>query len=178
MIRKATLEDVEAIGAIYDAIHTQEEAGEVNVGWKRDVYPTRETAAAAIEEADDMYVMTSDEDENILVAAARINQVQVPEYIYATWSEDVPDDKVMVLHTLVVDPAVGGHGYGTRFVAFYEQLAAQNGCTYLRMDTNERNMRARLLYKKLGFTEHGIIPCVFNGIEGVMLVCLEKKVEA
>ena len=31
------------------------------------------------------------------------------------------------------------------------------------------------LYKKLGYTEAGIVPCTFNGLEGVELVCLEKK---
>jgi len=31
------------------------------------------------------------------------------------------------------------------------------------------------LYKRLGYREAGIVPCVFNGIPDVMLVCLEKK---
>ena len=42
------------------------------------------------------------------------------------------------------------------------------------MDTNAGNSRARAMYKKLGYSEAGIIPTVFNGIEGVSLVLLEK----
>lgn len=81
----------------------------------------------------------------------------------------------MVLHTLVVSPRIKGVGYGTKFVAFYEQYALDHGCRYLRMDTNEKNQAARSLYRKLGYTEVGVVPTVFNGIEGVQLVCLEKK---
>ena len=51
----------------------------------------------------------------------------------------------------------------------------ENGCPYLRMDTNARNKTARKLYAGLGYWEAGIMPCVFNGIPGVQLVCLEKK---
>ena len=82
----------------------------------------------------------------------------------------------MVLHTLVVRPDLAGRGYGRQFVAFYEQYARERGCPCLRLDTNERNAAARRLYAKLGYREAGIIPCVFNGIGGVNLVCLEKKV--
>lgn len=45
------------------------------------------------------------------------------------------------------------------------------------MDTNERNVRARALYKKLGFVEPDIVDCDFNGIDGIRLVCLEKKLD-
>ena len=38
-----------------------------------------------------------------------------------------------------------------------------------------KNARARAMYKKLGYKEIGVIPTVFNGIEGVNLVLLEKK---
>ena len=41
-------------------------------------------------------------------------------------------------------------------------------------NNNEKNSAARALYKKLGYTEAGIVPTVFNGIPGVNLVCLEK----
>ena len=46
------------------------------------------------------------------------------------------------------------------------------------MDTNERNLAARALYHKLGYTEVDILPTVFNGISGVNLVLLEKYLGA
>ena len=170
LVHKATQADLDAIASIYNAIHDQEEAGTVTIGWDRAVYPSRLTAAEAVA-ADDMYVM---EDEGRVVASARINQVQVPEYANANWNDDAPANQVMVLHTLTVDPALGGRGYGKGFVAFYEEFAREHGCRFLRMDTNARNMRARALYAKLGYAEADIVPCVFNGIPGVQLVCLEK----
>lgn len=42
------------------------------------------------------------------------------------------------------------------------------------MDTNAKNATARRMYQKLGYKETDIVPCVFNGIPDVMLVCLEK----
>ena len=88
----------------------------------------------------------------------------------------VPPERVLVLHTLVVDPAVKGKGYGTAFVRFYEQLGRETGRNCLRIDTNARNTPARTLYARLGYIEAGIIGGSFNGIPGVQLVCLEKTV--
>ena len=103
--------------------------------------------------------------------------MQVPEYRNADWRyADVPENEIMVLHTLVVDPAVKGRGCGTAFVRFYEELARTTGRPYLRIDTNARNTPARALYARLGYTEAGIVAGTFNGIPGVELVCLEKKV--
>ena len=82
----------------------------------------------------------------------------------------------MVLHTLVIDPFVKGRGYGREFAEYYEQYALLKGCHYLRIDTNSRNTAARAFYKKLGYEEIGIVPCEFNGIPGVKLVLLEKRI--
>ena len=110
------------------------------------------------------------------VAAAKINQEQVPEYTDADWDYKVDDNEVMVLHTLVVMPNSSKKRYGTKFVDFYEKYALENNCHYLRMDTNAKNSTARSLYKKLGYKEVSVVPCFFNGIPGVQLVCLEKKI--
>ena len=83
----------------------------------------------------------------------------------------------MVLHTLVIAPDAARRGYGRAFVAFYEEYARNHGCRFLRMDTNVKNARARAMYKRLGYREIGVIPTVFNGIEGVNLVLLEKLLE-
>ena len=56
---------------------------------------------------------------------------------------EAPDDKIMVIHTLTVDPKAAGKGIGSAFVDFYEKLAKQENCIALRLDTNARNTGAR-----------------------------------
>ena len=171
-IRPATADDLPRIEQIYDAIHTAEETGAASVGWARGVYPTRATAQAALDDGA-LFVLT---DGGALVAAGRIDRTQVPVYAQVPWQYAAPPEQVLVLHTLVVDPAVKGRGCGTAFVRFYEELARTTGRPYLRIDTNARNTPARALYARLGYTEAGIVAGTFNGIPGVELVCLEKKV--
>ena len=171
-IRKARPEDIPAVAAIYDRVLTEEENGRAEIGWVRGIYPTEATARQALE-AGELFVL---ERGGAVLAAARINRVQVPEYAEARWAcPDAPEERIMVLHTLVVDPAFAGRGCGKQFVAFYEEYARSRGCPYLRMDTNAKNAAARRLYSRLGYREAGIVPCVFNGIPDVRLVCLEKK---
>ena len=173
MIRKATSGDIPAVAAIYGRIHSREEAGLAATGWKRGVYPTEATARAALA-ADDLFV---DERQGEVVAAARINRVQVAEYALANWLYKAPEDNIMVLHTLTVDPNAAGQGIGKGFVAFYEQYAREHGCPCLRMDTNEKNAPARALYKRLGYREAGIVRSDFNGLGQIRLVCLEKRLD-
>ena len=170
MIRKAVQADIPAVAAIYDKLHTEEEAGRITIGWIRGVYPTEDTAWQALSRGD-LFVQ---EDSGRIVGAAIINQTQVDAYYGGPWNYEAADSEVMVLHTLVIDPDAAGRGLGKQFVAFYEDYAIQNGCKVLRMDTNSRNTRARAMYHALGYREAGIVPCVFNGIAGVGLVLLEK----
>ena len=162
------------IEQIYDAIHTAEETGAASVGWARGVYPTRATAQAALDDGA-LFVLT---DGGALVAAGRIDRTQVPVYAQVPWQYAAPPEQVLVLHTLVVDPTIAGHGYGTQFVRFYARRARALGCTVLRIDTNAKNAAARRLYARLGFREAAIVPCTFNSIAGVELVCLEKRLDA
>lgn len=171
-IRKASMADVDEVCRIYSKIHDEEEAGRAVIGWNREIYPKRETAAAAVKR-EDLFVMTDDE---MVVASAIINQIQVPEYANCMWDFDAAGEEIMVLHTLTVDPGFERKGCGTAFVEFYESYAKDQGCTELRMDTNVKNARARALYKSLGYKEVGIVECVFNGIADVKLVCLEKRI--
>lgn len=171
VFRKATTQDLPAVEKIYEDIHTEEEAGRTTIGWIRGVYPTRKTAEASLLRGD-LFVAETD---GAVVGTAIINQLQVDVYGGALWRYPAEDSKVMVLHTLVIAPRRMQQGCGKAFVSFYEDYARQHGCPYLRMDTNARNLRARAMYQKLGYQEIGIVPCVFNGIDGVRLVLLEKK---
>ena len=82
----------------------------------------------------------------------------------------------MVIHTLTVEPSVSHKGIGKKFVDFYENFAKNNNCNELRIDTNEKNIIARKFYKKIGYTEIGIVPTIFNNIPNVNLVLLEKSI--
>ena len=171
MIRKATDCDISDIAGIYARIHEAEAAGRLSTGWLKGVYPTEATARAALD-AGDLFVL---EDVGRIVAAARINQVQVPDYAQVDWHYPASDDQVMVLHTLTVDPLCFGRGYARQFLDFYEAYALDSGCEVLRIDTNAKNASARKMYARRGYLESGVIPTVFNGIPDVMLVCMEKR---
>lgn len=173
-VRKGNPEDIPEIVEIYGRIFSQEEQGKASTGWIRNVYPSEGSAREALE-AGELFVMV---EGTAVAAAARINRVQVSAYAAVPWMyREAKPEQVMVIHTLVVDPLRAGRGYGTAFIDFYERYALKNRCPYLRMDTNERNLAARRLYGHLGYREAGIVPCEFNGISGVRLVCLEKKLD-
>ena len=171
-IRKATIEDIPAINAIYDEIHDKEAAGLTTTGWRRNLYPTVETAAESVAR-DDMFVQ-EDEEGNV-VGTGIINRSQVDCYALGNWEYPAEDDEVMVIHTLVISDKDGRRGSGHEFLEFYEDYARENGCPYLRLDTNARNAAARAFYEKHGYREIGIVPTVFNGIPGVDLVLIEKR---
>lgn len=172
IIRKAALQDISSIAEIYNGICDAQAEGKMVVSWIKGVYPTEDTALAALQR-DDLFVM---EEKDKIVGTAIINQKQMDSYYNADWKFPAEDKEVMVLHTLAISPEFGRKGYGSEFVKYYEEYAREKGCPYLRMDTNAINKTARALYKKLGYEEIGIIPCDFNGIPGFQMVLLEKYI--
>ena len=173
IIRKATAEDLDSVSSIYSKIHTAEEKGQVVIGWKRGVYPEKVTAEEALNR-NDLFV---EEYNGNIVGTAILNQIQVDIYEKGKWEYDVPDEKVMVMHTLVIDPDVKGRGLGSAFARFYEKYAVENGCPYLRIDTNELNTNARSLYKKLGNKEISKLPNKFNGLDKINIKKKKKMAD-
>lgn len=170
-IRKAEPCDIDGCEAVYNKILDSEERGESTVGWKRGIYPTRETALGALSRGE-LFV---GEYDGRIVGCAIFNKTQVDVYEGAPWRYDADADEVMVMHTLVVSPDSGKRGIGRAFEEFYEKYALENGCRFLRIDTNKRNANARAFYKKLGYEEISVVPCKFNGLDDVRLVLLEKR---
>lgn len=147
--RKAEITDRERILEIYDHILDEEEKGPKICGWRRGFYPTPDVADAGIESGE-MIVLEAD---GLVVGSARFNKIQDEVFYKAKWQHDAPEEEVLVLHTLTVDPLCKGHGYGKMILAYYEELARKMNCTELRMDTGGTNSRARKIYADMGFIE-------------------------
>lgn len=171
-IRKATIEDVDAVADIYNKIHAQEAAGLVSIGWDPKVYPVRETAIMALNE-DSLFVMVLDD---VIVASSIINQAQPAAYSTVEWSFPASDEKVGVLHTLVVDPDFGKRGLGRIFVSFFETYCRERGCEVVRLDTQVKNIQPFNMYPKLGYRLAGISDTEFQNLPDIVeLAMFEKK---
>ena len=110
--RKAAASDLDAVTAIYDRLHAQEDAGRVTIGWVTGVYPIRFDAEQALARGD-LYVC---ESEGRVAASGILNQRQVDVYTEGRWAYAAEDRDVFVLHTLTVDPDLSGRGIGRAFV--------------------------------------------------------------
>ena len=150
IIRPAAAHDLARIEEIYDAIHTAEEAGNVSIGWVRGVYPTRATAQAALD-AGELFVLESD---GTVYAAGRINSEQVPVYAEVPWAHDAAPEQVLVLHTLVVDPAAAGHvqRHRRRRARVPGKVAGQRTIT---ARPHKENRRPRIALRGLRFLDLG-----------------------
>ena len=173
IIRKAqTMDDVESVSDIYDLILRQEEAGIVSFGWKRGVYPVLQTALQALDN-DTLFVMYINDR---VVASAIINQHQPEGYSTADWQYTADENKIGVLHTLVVHPDFLRQGLGKDFVAFFEAYCRDLGWDVVRLDTQVKNNRPFNLYPKLGYRLAGIKEVPFQGLsEMVELAMFEKR---
>lgn len=172
MFRKAEEKDIADIEKIYDEIISKEESEGIMTGWKRGIYPTRATAENALKK-DELYVCEKD---GKVLGTGIFNHNQVDEYKFGSWKIPAEDSEILVLHTLVISPKASGKGLGKKFIDFYNRLAKERNCKSLRIDTNENNTAARQFYTKLGFSEVGIVPCNFNGLNDINLVLLEREV--
>lgn len=173
-IRKGLKSDTNASLEIYNQVILNEEKNGKETGWSRGVYPTEDVILDGLQNGD-FYVLEDDSTaEKKVQACCRINHDQPAFYSKIDWSKNAQDEKIMVLHTLAVNPFAQGKSYGKAFLDFYETCARDCGCEALRLDTTDTNMRAQAFYKKNGFCERGRITSDTNGIPDITFVCLEK----
>lgn len=171
-IIKATEKDIDAIVEIYNLIHKLEEEGKISIGWNKEIYPIKTTAENALSEAS-LFVMKIGDK---VVGSSIINQFQPAGYAEVDWSFPARNDKVGVLHTLVVHPAFVNKGLGKEFVAFFEGYCRSLGYEVVRLDTQTKNIGPFNLYPKLGYRLAAIKDVPFQNLPiTVNLAMFEKK---
>ena len=147
MIEKATLNDADELGRLYDCVNDHLSATVNYPGWKKGLYPIRGDAVDAIREGT-MFVLR----ENGQIAGTVIlSHRQEAAYAQAAWGAELEDKQVLVVHTLAVHPQHLSHGVGRQLMEFAIAHARTQKMRAIRLDVNEKNVPAIRLYESLGF---------------------------
>ena len=172
LFRPAAESDLDAIERHYTELLTHEaETGRSTTNWSLGVYPTRQTAAAALA-AGTLWVL---EREGEPVASVILNHHQDDFYATIGWQYPAPPEQVLVVHTLCIPPRYAGQGLGRECVSRIKQQAAAMGCAVIRLDTWAGNIPAATLYQKNGFSLCGRAQVLFQGKIPEELVFLEYR---
>ena len=159
MIRKATVEDISAIAALYNEAIDYEDSHIKYTSWKKGIYPTADTARFGIKN-DSLYVF---EDNGTLLASVILDNRQPPEYRNVEWGVCAKHNEVLVIHTLCVHPSCAGLGIGSAIIEFAKQLAQKTNCVAIRLNTTSRNTLASRFYEKNGFNVVSKQKMLLNG---------------
>ncbi len=148
---QATFEDDDAIQAFYDEVTARTPDISLHARWSKGKHPTADGIRAYIKEG----CMFLYKEQDIIVGAMAVTMYQGEEYHAIEWSEQVPDDKVAVIHILAVHPDRQGSGVGSEMVREAIRLARENGMKAIRLDALASNTPAHSMYKRLGFEYRG-----------------------
>lgn len=142
MIRKAVTTDVEKIMEII-SFTVSEMKTYNNTQWD-ETYPQAKNFIGDID-AGDLYV---DEIGDELRGFVCVNYIEPVEYEDIKWQSQ---EKSMVVHRMAVNSKFRNQGVGISLLKFSENLALENGVSYLKTDTYSINDKMNALFKKFGF---------------------------
>ena len=147
----ATQNDFDAIIAFYGDVTVRTPDMTVYARWSKGKHPTEEGISAYINEGS-MYIYR---ERGVIVGAMAVTMYQGEDYHAIDWSQQVPDEKVAVIHILAVSPDAQGKGFGSEMIREAIRLAQNNGMQAIRLDALASNTPAHKIYERLGFEYRG-----------------------
>ena len=147
----ATQNDFDAIIAFYDDVTERTSEMATYARWSKGKHPTIEGIRAYINEGS-MYIY---HERGVIVGAMAVTMYQGEDYHAIDWSQQVPDEKVAVIHILAVSPGYQGKGIGSEMIREAIRMAKSKGMQAIRLDALASNTPAHKLYKRLGFEYRG-----------------------
>lgn len=116
-------------------------------GWRKNVYPIRETARIGIKEKA-LYIVR---ENNKIVGSAIIRNRPEKAYRTVKWGIEAADDQVAVIYTFVIHPQYLKKGIGKKLLYFIIEKCRALDQKALRLDVYEKNTLAIHLYESCGF---------------------------
>lgn len=114
-----------------------------------DNYPT----LSIIEDDLNNKVLYTLKNNNEIIGAINISDVQEPEYQHINWKFN--DSQVLVIHRLVINPMHQKLGYAKMLMDFAEDFACRNNYSTIRLDAYSKNFRVINFYKKRNYIIRG-----------------------
>ena len=147
----ATQNDFNVIIAFYDDVTERTPEMATYARWSKGKHPTIEGIRDYIDEGS-MYLYR---ERGAIVGAMAVTMYQGEDYHAIDWTEQVPDDKVAVIHILAVSPDAQGKGIGSEMILEAIHLAHSRDMQAIRLDALASNTPAHRLYERLGFEYRG-----------------------
>lgn len=147
IFEQGTPDDIEELAQLYDAITDYLECHTNYPGWRKGLYPNRDTALEGVAEGT-LYVARKD---GRIVGTVILSHTPEASYAQAAWHANLDYEDVYVVYTLAVHPHFLGMGIGERIMDFILEYSAKNNAKAVRLDVYEKNTPAVCLYKKYGF---------------------------
>ena len=130
--------------------------------WHTENHPTPEEVAGWVE-AGELYLARDEGGE--IAGVTVLNHDAVDAYRDAAWTIEAEPHEVLVVHALGVVPDHLGTGVSRSLVDATLQVAREQSCKAVRLDTYVENVPARKLYERHGFTDLGCHTVVYEGTD-------------
>lgn len=159
IIEKGLPSDIDALEAFYDELTDYLETHINYPGWKRGIYPDRETAETGVHEGT-LYVVR---DGSRIAGTVILRHVPEEAYSGANWGNELSYDDIIVIYTLAVHPDYLGKGVGREIMTFVVETARRTQMKAIRLDVYEKNIPAISLYRGFGFEYIGNVDLGYSG---------------
>ena len=151
LIRKCQTEEIDAVGAFYDAVVKQLCENVNYPKWTYKVYPSVDFVRAMTVKGEQYVCFDGDK----IVGAFVFNDDPQGAYENVTWGANLQRGEYGVCHAVAIETTLQGKGLGRQIVEFCMQRAKELNYKAIRLDVVPTNLPARRLYEKCGFTYVG-----------------------
>ena len=167
MLRLAQSSDLPVVEALYQ--RTILDLNSRGLFQWNEVYPNRDTYERAIANQT-MYIYQENDQ---LLGAVILDENQAKEWETVDWQ--LTRGRILVIHALVVDPAMQGKGLGRSLLELCEQHALEHGYSRIRLDAFRENSPVLKFYERAGYTRAGEVFFPFKPEGCEWYVCYEKE---
>ncbi len=152
VIRKASMEDIDAVMEFYTAMIDEMQGTDFDILWKHNEHPSN---AFLRESVMNDYMLIGIADDGNIASALVVDHTRAPGYEKVPWKVDASLDDIGIVHSVATRPAYHGKGFAYKLLKAAIENAQTEGLKALQLDTFVTNVRSHGLYDKLGFINHG-----------------------